>query len=61
MGRILDPVGRPVGPRGDAFSLNDTVKEREWGIIHMEVGIVVRALTTMLGPMRDIIALVGQV
>ena len=42
-------------------ALDEVAEEREWGSIHMEVGDVVCALTTMLSSMRDIVALVGQV
>ena len=42
-------------------ALNDAAEEREWGIIHIEVGDAVHALTTMLSSMRGIIAPVGQV
>ena len=42
-------------------ALDDAAEEREWGIIHIEVGDAVHALTTMLSSMCDIVALVGQV
>ena len=42
-------------------ALDEAVEEREWGSIHMEVGDVVRALTTMLGSMHNIVTPVGQV
>ena len=40
-------------------ALDEAVEEREWGSVHTEVGDVVRALTTMLSSMHDIVALVG--
>ena len=40
-------------------ALDEAVEEREWGSVHMEIGDVVHALTTMLSSMRDIVALVG--
>ena len=42
-------------------ALDEAAEKREWGSVHMEVGDAVRALTTMLSSMRDIVALVGQV
>ena len=42
-------------------ALDEAVEEREWGSIHTEVGDAVRALTTMLSSMHDIVAPVGQV
>ena len=42
-------------------ALDEVVEEREWGSIHTEVGDAVRALTTMLSSMHDIVAPVGQV
>ena len=42
-------------------ALDEVAEEREWGSVHTEVGDVVRALTTMLGSMSDIVAPVGQV
>ena len=41
--------------------LDDVAGEREWGSVHTKVGDAVRALTTMLSSMRDIVAPVGQV
>jgi len=43
------------------FALDDAVEEWECGSIHMEVGTAVRALTTALGSLHDISALVDQV
>ena len=40
---------------------DEAAEEREWGSVHTEVGDAVRALTIMLGLMRDIVAPVGQV
>ena len=40
-------------------ALDEATEEREWGSIHTEVGDTVRALTTMLSSMRDIITPVG--
>ena len=37
-------------------ALDEAAEEREWESIHMEVGDVVCALTTMLSSMRDIVA-----
>ena len=42
-------------------ALDEAVEEREWESIHMEVGVAVRALTTMLSSMHDIVTPVGQV
>ena len=42
-------------------ALDDAIEKREWGSIHTEVGDAVRALTTMLSSMHDIVAPVGQV
>ena len=42
-------------------ALDEATEERECGSIHTKVGDVVRALTTMLGSMRDIVAPIGQV
>ena len=42
-------------------TLDEAAEERERGSVHTEVGDAVRALTTMLGSMRDIVAPVGQV
>ena len=42
-------------------ALEDAVEEREWGSVHMEVGDAVRALTTMLCLMHDIVTLIDQV
>ena len=42
-------------------ALDEAVEEREWGSVHTEVGDAVRALTTMLSSMRDIVTPVGQV
>ena len=41
------------------FALDDTVEEREWGSVHAEVGTTVRALTTVLSLLRDIVTPVG--
>ena len=41
------------------FTLNDAVEKREWGSIHVEVGTMVRALTTVLSSLQDVIAPVG--
>ena len=38
---------------------DEAAEEREWGSVHIEVGLAVRALTTMLSSMRDIVAPVG--
>ena len=43
------------------FALDDAMEEREWGSIHTEVGTMVRALTTALSSLCDVIATVGQV
>ena len=43
------------------FTLDDATEKREWGSVHVEVGIFVRALTTALSWLQDVIALVGQV
>ena len=40
-------------------ALDEAAEEREWGSVHTEVGGAVRALTTMLSSMRDIVAPVG--
>ena len=40
-------------------ALDEVAEEREWGNVHTEVGDAVRALTTMLSSMRDIVAPVG--
>ena len=40
-------------------ALDEAVEEREWGSVHMEDGDAVRALTTMLSSIRDIVASVG--
>ena len=40
-------------------ALDEATEEREWGSVHMEVGDVVHALTTMLSSMRDIVAPIG--
>ena len=42
-------------------ALDEATEEREWGSVHMEVGDMVHALTTMLSSMLDIVAPVGQV
>ncbi|XP_066385333.1 uncharacterized protein [Miscanthus floridulus] len=42
-------------------ALDEVAEEREWGSVHMEVGDMVSALTTMLGSMRGIVAPIGQV
>ena len=42
-------------------ALEEAAEEREWGSVHTEDGDAVRALTTMLSSIRDIVALVGQV
>ena len=42
-------------------ALDDIAEEREWGSVHMKVGEVVHALTTMLSSMRNIVALVALV
>ena len=42
-------------------ALDDAAEEREWRSVHTEVGDAIHALTTMLGSMGDIVALVGQV
>ena len=42
-------------------TLDEAAEEREWGSVHMEVGDAVRALTTMLSSMHDIVAPIGQV
>ena len=42
-------------------ALDDAAEERGWWSIHTEVGTTVRALTTVLSSLRDIIAPVGQV
>ena len=42
-------------------TLDYAVEEREWGSVHMEVGIVVHALATVLSSLRNIVAPVGQV
>ena len=42
-------------------ALDEAAEEREWGSIHTEVGDEVRALTTMLSSMRNIVALVALV
>ena len=43
------------------FNLDDTMEKREWGSVHAEVGVTVRALTTVLSSLQDIITPVGQV
>ena len=43
------------------FALDDVAEEKEWGSIHTLVGTTVRALTTALSSLRDIITPVGQV
>ena len=42
-------------------ALDEAAEEKKWGSVHTEVGDAVRALTTMLGSMHDIVAPVGQV
>ena len=41
------------------FALDDTAEEREWGSVHIEVGNVVHALTTVLSSLCDVVAPVG--
>ena len=43
------------------FALDDVAEEKEWGSIHTLVGTTVRALTTALSSLRDIVTPVGQV
>ena len=43
------------------FALDVATEEREWGNVHTGVGTAIRALTTTLSSLRDVIALVGQV
>ena len=43
------------------FTLDDTTEKREWGSVHAEVGVIVRALTAALSSLQDVIAPVGQV
>ena len=43
------------------FAFDDVEEERECESVHTEIGDTVRALTTMLGLMHDIVAPVGQV
>ena len=45
---------------GVGMSLDEAAEERAPGI-HSEVGDAVRALTTIVSSMRDIVALVGKV
>ena len=42
-------------------TLDEVAEEREWGSVHMEIGDAVRALTSMLSLMRNIVAPFGQV
>ena len=42
-------------------TLDEVAEEREWESVHTEVGDAVRALTTMLGSMHEIVTPVGQV
>ena len=54
--------GPTVGTRGRRSSPSTmTWRRGGWGSIHMEVGITVRALTTMLSSLQDAIAPVCQV
>jgi hypothetical protein len=41
------------------FVVDDVTEEKEWGSVHIEVGIAVRALTTMLSSLRGVVTLVG--
>jgi hypothetical protein len=43
------------------FALDDVMEEKEWGRVHIEVRTTVRALTTALCLLRDVVTLVGQV
>ena len=43
------------------FALDNATEETEYGSVHIEVGTMVRALTTMLSLLCDVIALVRQV
>ena len=43
------------------FALDDAVEDREWESVHIEVGTIVRMLTTALSLLRDVVAPAGQV
>ena len=42
-------------------ALDEAANEQEWGSVDMEVGDAVRALTTMLSSMHDIVAPISQI
>ena len=58
------PLGIGVEPSRSlvwVVALDNTVEEREWESVHMEVGDAVHALTTMLSSMCNIVSSVSQV
>ena len=48
-------------PGATLFTLNDVTEKREWGSLHEEVGVMIRALTTVLSSLQDVVAPVGQI